>query len=326
MESELPFYLYFIVLAISIGGLIWGAERFVVGAAGIASNLGISQLIIGLTVVSFGTSAPEILVSGTAALNGSPSLAVGNALGSNLANIGLVLAITALIAPLVISSRIARWELPIMLLITCFAGFVLFDGFLGRIESIFLLLSLVCFLIYVVKTAKNHPIDTDIEIKQMAWVKAGLLTVGGLAILIFASNALVWSATEIALEFGVSELVIGLTVVAVGTSLPELAASVAGALKGHSELAIGNVIGSNIFNLTAVLPIAGIIYPASIDGANFWQDYGFVFGLSLFLTLICLVKVFIAKSHTQNNPARIGRIAGVFMLLVYISYYGLLFS
>lgn len=320
MESELPLYLYFIVLAVSIGGLIWGAERFVVGAAGVASNLGLSPLIIGLTVVSLGTSAPEILVSATAALNQSPSLAVGNALGSNLANMGLVLAITALIIPLTINARIARAEVPIMVLVTLIAGAVLWDGFLGRFESLTLVAALILFMIYLGKTASQHPVDPNIEIHTMKWIRAAGLTLGGLILLIVSSNALVHSATKIATAFGVSELVIGLTVVAVGTSLPELAASVTGALKGHADMAIGNVIGSNIFNLTAVLPIAGIIYPSAIDGANFWQDYGSVLALSVLISGICFYKM------TSRSSGVIGRAPAMLMLLIYLGYYGLLFS
>lgn len=315
MDSELPLYLYFLALVLSIAALVWGAERFVAGSAGIASNLGLSPLIIGLTVVSFGTSAPEILVSATAALSGSPSLAVGNALGSNLANIGLVLAITALIVPLKINARMALTEVPIMIAITVAAGFVVWDGYLGRYESIALACCLVLFMVYLCLTARQHEVDPELDIHKIAWLNAAILTLGGLLLLMLSSRALVWSASEIAGSFGVSELVIGITVVAVGTSLPELAASVTGALKGHTDMAIGNVIGSNIFNMTAVLPVAGIIYPAAIEGANFWQDYGYVFALSLFLAIVCLLK---ARSASKGY---LGRVTGVVMLLAYISYY-----
>lgn len=320
MESQLSLYLYFIVLALSIGALVWGAERFVAGAAGIASNLGLSPLIIGLTVVSFGTSAPEILVSATAALNQAPSLAVGNALGSNLANIGLVLGITALITPLAITRRIAKTEMPIMVLVTVIAGAVLWNGYLGRMESLGLVICLVIFLIYLCKTANQHEIDPELNIQRMRWLTAGLLTIGGLILLVLSSNTLVWSATAIARSFGVSDLVIGITVVAVGTSLPELAASIASALKGHAEMAIGNVIGSNVFNLTAVLPVAGIIYPAQIADANFWQDYGSVLLLSLFLCAVCLYKA------GKKGSGSVSRTPAIVMLLAYIGYYALLLT
>ena len=311
----MPVYLYFIVLAVSIATLVWGAERFVTGSAGIASNLGLSPLVIGLTVVSFGTSAPEILVSAMAALNRSPSLAVGNALGSNLANIGLVLGITALIVPLSINARIARVEILIMILVTLTAGLILWDDFLGRYESVVLVLCLGLFLIYLYKTASQHEIDPELEVHRMRWLMAIALSAGGLVLLLLSSNSLVWSATNIARNFGVSDLLIGITVVAVGTSLPELAASIAGALKGHTEMAVGNVIGSNIFNLTAVLPVAGMIYPAEITGANFWRDYGSVLVLSLFMGAVCLF------SCRSGRRGTLGRGPAVVMLAAYISYY-----
>ena len=320
MESELPLYLYFLVLALSIGALVWGAERFVSGSAGIASNLGLSPVIIGLTLVSFGTSAPEILVSASAALNQSPSLAVGNALGSNLANIGLVLGVTALITPLLIKRRIARIEMPIMVAVTLIAGAVLYNNFLGRMESIGLAVCLLLFLMYLGKTARQHETDPELGIQQMRWLKAVLLTLGGLLLLILSSNTLVWSATEIARSVGVSDLLIGITLVAVGTSLPELAASIASALKGHAEIAIGNVIGSNIFNLTAVLPVAGIIYPARIEGAHFWQDFGSVLLLTLFLSVVCLMN------SRKGGSGSLGRVSATLMLGAYIGYYALLLA
>lgn len=316
--SSLPIYIHFIILALAIGALVWSADLFVDGAASVARNMGLSPLIIGLTIVSFGTSAPEILVSASAAAAGSPSLAVGNALGSNLANMGLVLAITALVFPIRIDSRIAHREVPIMVAVTLLAGWVLWNGFLGRIESIVLATTLVFYMVYLVKTASQHPVDPTLDVHRSPWSRAILYTLGGLILLLIASNVLVWSATSIASYYGVSELIIGITIVAVGTSLPELAASVAGAIKGHSEMAIGNVIGSNIFNLAAVLPVAGIVRPGFIDGANFWMDFGPVLLLSLLLGAICI-------HHTTGNHSGIlGRKAAGLMLLLYISYYVLL--
>lgn len=316
--SSLPIYIHFIVMALAIGALVWSADLFVDGAAAIARNIGLSPLIIGLTVVSFGTSAPEILVSASAAAAGTPSLAVGNALGSNLANMGLVLAITALIFPINIDSRIAHREVPIMVGVTLFSGWVLWNGYLGRVESIALASLLVFYMAYLVKTASDHPIDPTLKVQRSPWSRAILTTLGGLALLLIASNTLVWSATVIAGHFGVSELIIGITIVAVGTSLPELAASVAGAIKGHSEMAIGNVIGSNIFNLAAVLPIAGLIRPGIIEGANFWMDFGPVLLMSALLSAICI------HHTTGNHPGTLGRTAAGLMLLLYIGYYGLL--
>ncbi len=316
--SSLPIYIHFIILALAIGALVWSADLFVDGAASVARNMGLSPLIIGLTIVSFGTSAPEILVSASAAAAGSPSLAVGNALGSNLANMGLVLAITALVFPIRIDSRIAHREVPIMVAVTLLAGWVLWNGFLGRIESILLATTLVFYMVYLVKTASQHPVDPTLDVHRSPWSRAILYTLGGLILLLIASNVLVWSATSIASYYGVSELIIGITIVAVGTSLPELAASVAGAIKGHSEMAIGNVIGSNVFNLAAVLPVAGIVRPGLIDGANFWMDFGPVLLLSLLLSAICI------HHTTGNHNGILGRKAAGLMLLLYISYYVLL--
>ncbi|MEQ9566975.1 MAG: calcium/sodium antiporter, partial [Pseudomonadales bacterium] len=316
--SSLPIYIHFIVMALAIGALVWSADLFVDGAAAIARNIGLSPLIIGLTVVSFGTSAPEILVSASAAAAGTPSLAVGNALGSNLANMGLVLAITALIFPINIDSRIAHREVPIMVGVTLFSGWVLWNGYLGRVESIALASLLVFYMAYLVKTASDHPIDPTLIVHRSPWSRAIITTLGGLALLLITSNTLVWSATVIAGHFGVSELIIGITIVAVGTSLPELAASVAGAIKGHSEMAIGNVIGSNIFNLAAVLPVAGLIRPGIIEGANFWMDFGPVLLMSALLSAICI------HHTTGNHPGTLGRTAAGLMLLLYIGYYGLL--
>lgn len=316
--SYLPIYIHFIVLALAIGGLVWSADFFVDGAAAIARNMGLSPLIIGLTVVSFGTSAPEILVSASAAAAGTPSLAVGNALGSNLANMGLVLAITALIFPINIDSRIAHKEVPIMVAVTLIAGWVLWNGYLGRLESLGLASLLFFYMFYLIKTASEHPIDPTIQIQKAPWSRAIIITLSGLAFLLVVSNILVWSATSVASHYGVSDLIIGITIVAVGTSLPELAASVAGAIKGHSEMAIGNVIGSNIFNLTAVLPVAGLVRPGAIEGANFWMDFGPVMLFSALLSAICL-------HHTSgNHSGTLGRVAAGLMLLLYIGYYGLL--
>lgn len=289
------------------------------GAAAIAGHFGLSPLLIGLTVISIGTSAPEILVSANAAIHQSSGLAVGNALGSNLANIGLVLAITALICPLTVRRSMARSEIPIMLGVTLLAGIVLINSYLGRWESVFLLLCLIVFLLYLTQQAKKgsapSSANLDVEIPDKPLKSATFSTIIGLIALILSSRLLVWSASEMASQFGVSDLVIGITVVAVGTSLPELAASLAGALKGHSEMAIGNILGSNIFNLLAVLPIAGVIYPTQIEGTSFVRDFGTVFALSALLAAACIWKT----RHQQTG--QLGRPLGAAMLLLYVGYY-----
>ena len=205
-----------------------------------------------------------------------------------------------------------------MVAVTLIAGWVLWNGYLGRLESLGLASLLFFYMFYLIKTASEHPIDPTIQIQKAPWSRAIIITLSGLAFLLVVSNILVWSATSVASHFGVSDLIIGITIVAVGTSLPELAASVAGAIKGHSEMAIGNVIGSNIFNLTAVLPVAGLVRPGAIEGANFWMDFGTVLLFSALLSAICL-------HHTSgNHSGTLGRVAAGLMLLLYIGYYGLL--
>ena len=249
-------------LLIGVLGLLWGADRFVEGSAGAARNFGISPLIIGLTVVSIGTSAPEVLVSINAALSNAAELAVGNALGSNMANIGLVLGVTLLIAPTPVQKHLLSQEGVVLLLVTAIAGFCLYDGYLGRLETA-IFAGLIIPLVYIaVKYKKTHISPEEVaageDIPNITMGAAGLWFIIGLAVLLASAEVTVWSAKTIAQSMGVSELVIGLTVVAIGTSLPELAASVVSAMRGHHDIAIGNIFGSNLFNLMLVMPAAGI--------------------------------------------------------------------
>lgn len=283
-------------------------------------ELGVSRLIIGLTLVSLGTSAPEILVSATAALKGVSNLAVGNALGSNLANTGLVLAVTALIVSMPVSRRIFRRELALMLAVTLCAGLVLFDGYLGRLEC-FALLAIVPLFLYIISREDLTQVLEDSDTTYRSLPRAWLILVLGLIGLIGFSDLLVRSAVETATRAGVSELVIGATVVAVGTSLPELAASLTSALKGKTEIALGNVLGSNIFNLVLVLPIAGIIHPAAIEKVAFSRDFGVLMLMSLLLAVICFFGILRHKDRFS-----IGRITGAMLLFIYILYYYVLFA
>jgi len=313
----------FPILLVGIAALVWSADRFVEGASGIAEHLGLSPLIIGLTVVSIGTSAPEIFVSANAALDKSTGLAVGNALGSNLANMGLVLGITALICPLAISPAPARREGIIMLFVTAMTGAILFDSFLGRFESILLLACLVLFIGYLIRTTSGeskqtpHPTSSEItnteitnteitnteitstkttdvaaQTSKPSLQRSIITTLYGLVLLIISARILVWSATGIATNFGVSDLVIGVTVVAVG-----------------------NVLGSNIFNILAVLPVAGVIYPMEISDIDFLRDFGTVFVLSLLFVCTCLWKT------RTGVKGILGRPAGIGLLAIYIGYY-----
>lgn len=300
--------------------LVWSADRFVIGAAATARNFGMSPMLIGLTIVSFGTSAPEILVSYMASINDAGDLAVGNALGSNIANIALVLGITALIAPLPVKSGVLRKEIPLLLAVTVLGGVLLFDLALTMTDSVILLLSLVLCLYLFNRFQRNvspeEASSEEEELPELKTASAIFWLVLGLIILAGSSRLLVWGATEVARALEVSELVIGLTIVAIGTSLPELAASVASALKNHHDLAIGNVVGSNIFNLLAVMAVPGIISPLTIDSIVLLRDYGVMLALTLALIAFAMLQ----------KPASISRVEGGLLAGVYAGYLVLLYN
>jgi cation:H+ antiporter len=300
--------------------LVWGADRFVLGAAALASSLGISPLLIGLTVVGFGTSAPEILIATIAALNGSPGIAIGNALGSNIANIALILGATAIFVPLTMRSDLLRRELPLLLAVTLAAFLLLSDGRLGPDDGAMLLTGLVLSMLLLVRISlqrSNHDplaegFEADIPSSLTTTAATGWFLLG-LAALIVGSRLLVWGAVEVAVALGVSELVIGLTIVAVGTSLPELAAAIMSALKGQHELAIGNVVGSNIWNLLAVLGIPGLLAPGAVPAEVISRDMP----VMLALTLALFVMGYSAKTHGTIN-----RLEGGLLLASFIAYQG----
>ena len=301
-------------------GLIWGADKFVAGSASLARSIGISSLVVGLTVVSIGTSAPEIIVSINAALQGSAELAVGNALGSNLANIGLVLGITLLIAPIPIQKALLKQEGLILLLVTVFAGTCLYNSFLGRIESSLLILLVVPLLFFAAKYKKNQAESSENQITQSLSTKAALLSfIIGLVTLLLSSELTVWGAKSIAISMGISELVIGLTIIAIGTSLPELAASAMSALRGHHDIAVGNIIGSNLFNLLLVMGAAGAISPIALDNQVFSRDY---MAMALLTLLMLLFMVYAVQK--SNGRAKLPKIAGLVLLIAYCLYYVLL--
>ncbi len=329
------------LLAVLIGFvvLVWSADQFVTGAAATAGYLGMSRLMIGLTVVAFGTSAPEIFVSLNAALADAGDMAIGNALGSNLANVGMVLAITALITRIPIPLGLLSSELPVLAVITALAGYTLWDHHVGLLDGGLLFLSLLVgggYIIWAQKAeaARGHALPDPVEdIPAVSQGRAWLLLLMGLVLLIASSNLLVWGAKEAAQLLGVSQLVIGLTLVAVGTSLPELAASVACALKGHVDIALGNVVGSNIFNIAAVMAIPGLLGGVALEAEIFTRDYLFMAGI----TLILIVTIVIDSRRlvrAGNRPgsqeglsqAEIGRIAACLFLLVYAAYYATLFN
>lgn len=307
-----------ILLILGFITLVWSADRFLSGAAACASNLGISKMLIGLTVVSLGTSAPEILVALFAAIDGNPLLAVGNALGSNIANIGLVLGITALVAPLPFSIQVRQAELPWLLGATFLALALLFDRYLSVWDGCFLLAGLSAIMWRLVRsqTQPDQEISPSLqeeldELPNMNTLQAVAWLVIGLLILLVSAQVLVYAATTIAHKLGVSDMIIGLTIVAVGTSLPELAATIGSAIKGHPDIAIGNVVGSNILNILAVLAVPALVAPTAIDFVAFWRDGGMMLALTLMLALF---------AYGINSRAVITRFEGAVMLMAWVGY------
>ena len=322
-----------LAILIGLAGLIWSADQFVAGAAATAKNFGMAPIMIGLTIVALGTSAPEIIVSISASLDGSGSLAVGNALGSNLANIGLVLGITALVTPIPIASNMLKREIPLLLIATIGASYCFYNSALSVTDGILMIVALAVIFTILVFSKSHQPDaehEADVEhIPELPQLKAWLLLIVGLLLLVGSSQLLVWGAKFVALELGVSELIIGLTIVAVGTSLPELAATVASAIKGHHDIAIGNVVGSNLFNLLAVTAMPAIIAPTALAPEVFNRDYMAMTGITLLLAGMLYGHKLLATFGPAKSPARkhsrLGRIAGSLLLLTYAAYYYLLF-
>lgn len=316
----------FVILILGFAALVWSADRFVYGAAALAKNMGIPTLIIGLTVVAMGSSAPEMMVSASAALAGKTDTAVGNAVGSNITNILLVLGITALLRPLSVSSTTLKREMPLVLLVSVAAWYVFSDNYFSFAEGIALLIAFIVFLtglVIISIKAKNQATDPLVseacdEIPNNVPTKLALLwLVVGMIMLPVSSHFLVGSAVDIAKYFGLSDLVIGLTIIAIGTSLPELAACVAGVLKKEDDLALGNIVGSNIFNILAVLPLAGIINPSIIDPSAASRDVLIMIGATIAL---------IVMSLSFRGTRRINRVEGGLLLVAFIIYQGYIFS
>lgn len=318
-------WLQIIAIIGGIAVLVWGADRFVTGAAALAHNLGVSTLIIGLTVVGLGTSAPEMLVSTVAALQGNPQLAVGNAVGSNIANIGLILGATALVIPLQVQSRTLQREYPVVLGASVLTYVLLLNHELSRLDGLLLLAALVAVILWMIRIARRgdarDPLSSGLEEQipsSMSTGEALLLLFLGLAALLASSRALVWGAVEVATWLGVSDLVIGLTIVAIGTSLPELAASLASALKGEADMAIGNVLGSNLFNLLAVLCLPGLLAPGPVSADVASRDIP---------VMLVLTGLIFLLSHRHFSPnTRINRIEGGLLLAAFAGYQGLLYT
>ncbi len=305
--------------------LVWSADRFLNGAAATARTLGMSPLMIGLTIVSLGTSAPEIVVALAAAWNDTTLLAIGNAIGSNTANIGLVLGVAALIAPLPFARSVLTSELPWLMVATAAAFVVLSNLHLGRIEGLALFALLGILLYRLVREHRNNRMPDELvpdleeisSLEALSRTQALFWLITGLVVLVLAAELLVWASVTIALELGISELIIGLTVIAIGTSLPELAATVGAVLKGHTDIAIGNVVGSNILNILAVMAIGPIVNPVTIGAAVLWRDFGTMLALTLLLLLF---------AYGRDRRPVITRFEGGVLLLAWIGYNILLYS
>ncbi|HCP98608.1 calcium/sodium antiporter [Pseudoalteromonas sp. S3260] len=315
----------FVILILGFAALVWSADRFVYGAAALAKNFGVPTLIVGLTVVAMGSSAPEMMVSASAALANKTDTAVGNAVGSNITNILLVLGITALLRPLSVSSSTLRREIPLVLLVSIATWYIFSDNYFSFFEGAALLFGFVVFiggLIFVSLRAKNQddPFVSEAcdEVPDnVPTKKAVFWLVVGMILLPVSSHFLVGSAVDIAKYFGLSDLVIGLTIIAIGTSLPELAASIAGVLKNEDDLALGNIVGSNIFNILAVLPLAGLINPSVIDASVANRDVIIMIGATLAL---------IAMSLNFRGQRRINRLEGGLLIVAFMIYQGYIFS
>ena len=298
--------------------LVWSADQFVDGAAGTAGHFGMPPLLIGMVIVGFGTSAPEMVVSALAASQGNPGIALGNAYGSNITNIALILGLTALISPIAVHSQVLRKELPILIALAGLAAYQLWDGHVSRTDAWILLGLFACLMGWTIRQGLRNKTDVlgsevaeELAAHPVALSKSVWQLILGLVLLVASSRLLVWGAVEIAQGLGVSDIVIGLTIIAIGTSLPELASSLAATRKGEHDIALGNVLGSNIFNTLAVVGIAGAIHPMSVGPEVLSRDLLVMAALTLLLFVFC---------YGFRGPGRINRLEGLVLLSCYIGY------
>ena len=322
-----------IAVILGLAVLVWSADKFVDGAVGVAKFCGMSTLLIGMVIVGFGTSAPEMVVSAISAMQDAPELALGNAYGSNIANIALILGVTAIISPVVVIRKALKRDLPVLIAVTVLAVILALDGAIGRIDGIVLLLVFAGVMGFNIvseirqkhkggQVEDSEENSTDVSLgKSLLWLLLGLV------LLVASSRALVWGAVAIARTLGVSDLLIGLTIVAVGTSLPELASSIAAARKGEDDLAFGNIIGSNLFNTLAVVGIAATIAPMdSFEASVLSRDMPVMAALTVLLLLFGLP---VRKKRIDASGHRIGRInrlEGAVFLAIYVGYIGFLIA
>ncbi|PKO67216.1 MAG: calcium/sodium antiporter [Betaproteobacteria bacterium HGW-Betaproteobacteria-16] len=299
--------------------LVWSADRFVEGASATANHFSVPPLLVGMVIVGFGTSAPEMVVSTNAAMQGNPGLALGNGWGSNIANIALILGITALVNPITVHSVILRKELPILAGVTALAGVLAWNGSLSRMDGAILLGVFALLMTWSIvegmrggNDALAFETSTELQAHAMPLPRALMWLAVGLIVLIASSRLLVWGAVAIAQSLGVSDLIIGLTVVAVGTSLPELASCVAAARKGEHDIALGNVLGSNLFNTLAVVGIASAIAPMEVATEVLSRDFTVMAGLTLLL--------FVMGWGWRGKPGRVNRVEGAVLVAIYLGY------
>lgn len=304
--------------------LVWSADKFVDGAAATARYAGMPPLLIGMVIIGFGTSAPEMVVSALAASQGNPGLALGNAYGSNITNIALILGLTALLSPIAVASQVVRKEIPVLLGITLLSGALLIDGNLGREDALILLVVffiLMGWSIWQGMRGRGDALDTemqdDLDAEGMSLKSALIWLVLGLVLLVGASRLLVWGAVEAAHGLGISDLVIGLTIVAIGTSLPELASSLMAIRKKEHDLALGNVLGSNVFNTLAVVGIAAGIHPLDVEPLVLSRDWSVMMALTLVLLIMCVAR---------KGQGRINRLEGGLLLVSFFAYTGWLLA
>ncbi|MBF6057229.1 MULTISPECIES: calcium/sodium antiporter [Thiomicrorhabdus] len=314
-----------LVLLVGLALLVWSSDIFIDGAASTAVHLQISPLIIGVVVLGFGTSMPEIVVSSIASLDNSPGLAIGNAIGSNIANVGLVLGVTALIAPIIVKSSILKRELPMLLAISLGVFLLLSDGSLDFFDGIIMVSALVAAMFWMIRVNKeidpSDPIasETQHEIESMQSLsmnKSLLFLLIGLIILMSSAQMMVWGAEHIARYFEVPDVIIGLTIIAIGTSLPELAAAIAAARKNEADLMIGNIVGSNLFNILAVLSVPALIAPGSLEKDVLWIDYPVMLGFTLLMLVLAL---------PLRGKTEIAKVKGLLLTSLFVAYLGLLY-
>jgi len=310
--------LIFCAIAFGLVLLVWSADRFVEGSAAAARKFGIPPLLIGMVIVGFGTSAPELVVSFLASYQGNAGIALGNAYGSNITNIALILGLTALVSPIAVHSQVLRKELPILMAITALAGWQIWDGEITRFDALVLLAVFGGLMIWTVRQGLQKQTDAlgvemeqELNVHAMSIPRAIFWVVIGLIFLIVSSRILVWAAVQLAQLFGIDDLIIGLTIVAVGTSLPELASSLIAARKGEHDIALGNILGSNLFNTLAVVGVAGIVHPMKADPAVFSRDIMVMAGLTASLFVF---------GYGFRGPGRLNRVEGGVLLLSYLGY------